>query len=91
MPASIKPLTVYLDQNSSDEFAVVRDYYTRKNDGQPVTDSQIGKNLIREKNIDILNRRTKSLTLERVYEEVASMRAELAQMLALLKEITTNV
>jgi hypothetical protein len=86
-----KGWSIYLDEDSDADLEVVRAYYNKKNEGRPVSDSQVGRNLLREKKADIINERTRSLTLAKVYEEVASMRAELAQMLALLKEITTNV
>lgn len=80
-----KGWSVYLDEVANEDMERVRAYYVEKNEGRPVGDSEIGRNLLREKNADIINHRTKSLTLGKVYEEVLALRLEMARVLELLE------
>ena len=71
--AEIKQLTVYHDDDSLEQFGRVKAYYVKKNAGRPVSDSWVGRELIREKDADITNERTRSLTLAKVYAELQAM------------------
>ena len=66
-------VTIYLDEDGPEQWGRVKAYYTAKNDGRPVSDSAVGRSLVREKDADVTNERTRSLTLARVYAEMQSL------------------
>lgn len=71
--ADLKQLSIYHDPDSLEQFGRVKAYYTQKNDGRAVSDSWVGRELIREKDADITNEKTRSLTLAKVYSEMQSI------------------
>lgn len=72
MPAKHKPFVVYLDDVAAQHMDRIRAYYEKKNEGSAVkvNDGYIGRELIRQKYVDIQNETTQSLTLKKAYEEI---------------------
>lgn len=69
MPAKRKPFVVYLDDVSAQHLDRIRVYYEKKNEGSgiKVNDGYIGRELIRQKYVDIQNAETQSLTLKKIH------------------------
>lgn len=76
-----KGWSVYLDADGVEDLEFVTAYYVKKNEGRPVGAAQVGRNLLREKKADIINERTRSLTLAKLYEEVKALREEMRTLL----------
>lgn len=86
MPAKNAALTCYPTDETSDQFEELRQYYKKKYEGSNVrvTDSFILSEIIRQKFVDVRNRETQSLTLQRVYEQMQAHHQALSESLYLI-------
>lgn len=89
MPAKNKPITIHPDDVTLQQWAKIKAYYDERNklQGIKVSDSYIGRELIRIRYTDIVDETTKAPTLRKAYAEVLELRREVAELKELVAKL----
>lgn len=89
MPARNKRITITPDDVTLQQWNKIKDYYEARNkpQGIRVSESYIGREMIRIRYTDIIDETTKAPTLKKTYAEVLALRQEVAELKALVARL----
>jgi hypothetical protein len=89
MPAKNKPITIHPDDITLQQWNKIKAYYEERNktQGIAVSESYIGRELIRIRYTDIVDETTKAPTVRKTYAEVIELRREIAELRSLVEKL----
>lgn len=92
MPAKNRRITITPDDVTLQQWTKILAYYEERNkfQGIRVSESYIGRELIRIRYTEIIDETTKAPTLKKTYAEVLALRQEVAELKALVVELLEN-
>lgn len=86
MPPKNKPLTIYLDDSTLKMFEDLREWIGKKEGGETISDSFIGRSLIEEKHREYVDKQNNRARITTLVEQVAMLTTEIKRLSELIEK-----
>lgn len=85
MPAKHKPFTIYLDDTAAHQVEDLRKDFQKKQGGVEISDSYMGRALINEKHIELVDKQNNRARITDIVNQLAKLTAEVNRLSELIE------